>query len=534
MTQLKDCTVCKISIDGSLKIHQIGNGFYICQSCRKTYYTIWRKVFELVFLEIHGYLKEQQQNCQPTPFLGASLPYATCTSTHILLPALDIPIITEMIYKILNSDRFTEECLKSYKFEFLDSYEKCSIQASDYAINLRHNSLKRKLNNKRINHKLNLKCGFCRFKFILFKFKEIPRMKIVMTDLERYQPDEILFLKGLQEEGIKANNVKTSGTKGKIKETKADEIVIQSNSLKVLYNKKMEFLDELVKINEREKKNILPKVTVSEFKNLIGSASMNFQAQNTGVPLGNGQNTLMDTSGLRANSLTSQNPTMANGQESLLNMSSLGPNSLTSQTADKTLISSVNSGQTNISSLRRKSVTQQTMMSLFDKSEINLPGQPGSSLSLQSDSRSMSLSGHQETSMLGSGNLGILPQTLNSGMASTSNFNVGMQNLGMSSIAALSQAPFSMGHQTNEIRDQMPSLNLSSATLTPQTLTPHTMMSAAMSVSDFPLNNNAMISFSGSYGIDMPAIKKSRPDNDHRGKSLSVQTEHHKVIKFFH
>lgn len=283
MTCYKICTVCKITVDGSSKIHQIANRFSICQSCRKIYYSMWRKIFELLFVKIYQYFK--QHNLLNSVNASPSSNYSS------LVSSLDISIITEMIYEILNSDIFTDECLSKQKFEELDSYKTCLIHASDYAINVRNTALKRKQTSKKIDPKLNKKCGFCRFKFMALNFKEVPRMKLIFQELSKYSMGEILFFKSLEDRSKGKN--KSKQPELSLVQNLDQNITVYTNCLVMLYVKKIEFIDGLMKINLLNKQH--PTLATNLRKTSASSIPMEFpcnsvSSENQTVILGSVQN----------------------------------------------------------------------------------------------------------------------------------------------------------------------------------------------------------------------------------------------------
>lgn len=250
-----------MAIDGSLKIHQIGDGFIICQSCRKIYYTIWRKSFESLLPKIFEYLNENYEQS----FIQASYYSTNAVRKQIsiqsvqvpsdvelyskLLTNLDISMIAKMIYDILQTHEFTGYCLNKIEFHVLDSYKTCKIKASNYAIQVRAETLKRKLQNKQINYKLNIKCDLCRFKFIMLNIKEIPKIKLKFSKLENYDPQFFRFLQGLLDATFYKSKIKT-GAPSLYSDVESDSISIPSQSLTFLYANKEEFVSEIIKLVE--------------------------------------------------------------------------------------------------------------------------------------------------------------------------------------------------------------------------------------------------------------------------------------------
>lgn len=232
MSLYSNCSVCSITIDGSLKVHQIGTNYLICQSCRKIYYKIWREIFEVLFLKIFKHLNENYISKDILPVL----PYSN------IVADLDVSIIADMTCEIVKMEKFSNYCLNKIEFKVLNSYKSCTIKASNHAIQVRNESLKRKTQIKPVNPKFNRKCELCRFKFILFEIKEIPRIKLQFSELDNYELNLVTFLESLE----RANEKSTAKNSPKNNSLDRKDLFIRSRWLGSLYSKKLEFISSII------------------------------------------------------------------------------------------------------------------------------------------------------------------------------------------------------------------------------------------------------------------------------------------------
>lgn len=245
MSEYSNCDVCKMIIDGSLKVHQIGNNYYICQSCRKIYYTIWHEIFDKLLLKVFEHFEKKNISRSETPNGMNSVTNSTSRTQpySTLVANLDVSIISDMVCDILKSATFTNYCLNNIEFHVSDSYKTCKIKASDYAIKARNDTLKRKLQIRRVDFKLNKKCDLCRFKFILFEIKEIPKIKLKFSQLQNYEFKLIMFLRNLEAAYCKSKSNNFANH---------ESISIYSRCLALLYSKKEEFVSQVLKRLEGE------------------------------------------------------------------------------------------------------------------------------------------------------------------------------------------------------------------------------------------------------------------------------------------
>lgn len=130
MSSHRSCFVCKSSLESSIKHEPTKNYYFKCQSCKKTYYKIWGRVFERLFLEVYQYYNRMEKFNK------------TIRKQELIkkIREMDIFILTKMVHQILNSaGEVSSYCVK-FPFDDLGSYKNCDI-----------------------------KCKLCRFKFILFE-----------------------------------------------------------------------------------------------------------------------------------------------------------------------------------------------------------------------------------------------------------------------------------------------------------------------------------------------------------------------------
>lgn len=274
-SKYSNCFVCQIAVDASLKVHQIGNNFVICQSCRKLYYTLWHEIFDFLLPNVYEHLNEHSLS-----HLNQMTNQELSSMYPSLVSNLEIKIIASLVYKILNTNQFTDHCLNKVKFEQIDSYKTCIIKASEYAIQARTDTLKRKAQIIQIDHKLNIKCEFCRFKFIMFKIKEIPKMRIKFPVIGNYKPNLIIFLKAL--EVASKPKFKKRRKKSKQLDSEQKYIIINSHTLNNLYSKKEEFVEELIEINKLEKQKQLTELQLNSSVTQVKSKVQNLQVEITG------------------------------------------------------------------------------------------------------------------------------------------------------------------------------------------------------------------------------------------------------------
>lgn len=146
-SDIYNCEVCNITIDASIKIYNWNNTLFLCQSCRKIYYTIWRDILTTNYLEL-----------------------VQCKN--------NIDAIVEICYKFLTTSS-TIKCHKKHVFTDFEHW--CEFELKDDVIQRRQEQMiqneavtKRKL-------KYNKTCKICRFKRMIFLLNAIPKLKLKLT-----------------------------------------------------------------------------------------------------------------------------------------------------------------------------------------------------------------------------------------------------------------------------------------------------------------------------------------------------------------
>ena len=149
-SKLKDiynCKICNITVDSSIKIYNWSNTVYLCQSCRKVYYNIWREIL---------------------------------TDNYCTLVAVksNLNRIVDIVYHYLNTSVHLS-CKKQFLFSDFASF--CEIEVQDEVIQRRSEQLLQDKHIRKRKLKYNKTCKICRFKRMIFLLSAIPKLKLKLN-----------------------------------------------------------------------------------------------------------------------------------------------------------------------------------------------------------------------------------------------------------------------------------------------------------------------------------------------------------------
>lgn len=180
--EINSCTICHITIDTSLRIYKTAKNVFLCQSCRKLYYNIWREILEDIFCHIYRHEKIKiERFIQQGSHVSSSHPAVRNFECFKgLLSSMNIQQLSQQILKFLSTPDMQEKCINKHPFANFKSVESCQIKSSEKAISMKSFFLKKKYG-PRVDPRDNKKCTLCRFKLILITLKEVPKLKLKIS-----------------------------------------------------------------------------------------------------------------------------------------------------------------------------------------------------------------------------------------------------------------------------------------------------------------------------------------------------------------
>ena len=153
------CKICQIPVDTTIKIYNWNNSLYLCQSCRKIYYNIWRDILSDNYV-------------------------------HFIRYKTDLKTIVQIIYDyLISSSKFL--CKKFTPFK--DFRNLCETECVAEAVLKRSFQITEKIEESRKRKlKYNKTCKICRFKRMLFLLNSVPKLKLKL-DIRKLEPVKHIY-----------------------------------------------------------------------------------------------------------------------------------------------------------------------------------------------------------------------------------------------------------------------------------------------------------------------------------------------------